>query len=100
LLDLSRVYRLIDLSEDEFTKGNLRNALLSIKKAISLNPNIDEAYIDLALTCLKLNRRKEAENAFRDALRLNPKLRRVITQLPNIGLMERNEPLFETLQLT
>jgi uncharacterized Ntn-hydrolase superfamily protein len=99
LLDLSRVYSLIDQSEDEFTKGDLENALRSIKKAISLDPTIDEAYIDLALTCLKLNRPKEAEKAFRDALRLNPKLKQLISQLPNVGLMQREEDLFETLQL-
>lgn len=100
LLDLSRVYYLIDQSEDEFTKGDFENALLSIKKAISLNPNIDEAYIDLALTYLKLGRTKEAEKVFKKALRINPKLKRLINQLPNIGLMELDKDLFKRLQVT
>jgi len=100
LLNLSRVYYLIDESEDKITTGDLKSALFTIKKAISMNPNIDDAYIDLAIICLKLNRKEEAVKAFKEALYINPKLKRLIKQLPEIGLMERDEELFEKLQIT
>ncbi len=100
LLDLSRVYYLIDESEEKLTAGNLENALSSIKKAISLNPNIDDAHIDLAIINLKLGKQEETVGAFKEALRLNPKLKRLIKQLPDIGLMERNKELFAKLQIT
>jgi uncharacterized Ntn-hydrolase superfamily protein len=100
LLNLSRVYYLIDESEDKITTGDFKSALFTIKKAISTNPNIDDAYIDLAIICLKLNRKEEAVKAFKEALHINPKLKRLIKQLPDIGLMERDEELFEKLQIT
>ncbi len=100
LLDLTRVYCLIDESEDKFTAGNLENALSTIRKAISLNPNIDDAHINLAIICLKLERKEEAFRAFKKALRINPKLKRLIKQLPEAGLMERDKELFARLQIT
>jgi len=100
LLDLTRVYCLIDESEDKFTAGNLENALSTIRKAISLNPNIDDAHINLAIICLKLERKEEAFRAFKEALRINPKLKLLIKQLPEAGLMQRDEELFAKLQIT
>jgi len=100
LLDLSRVYYLIDESEDQFSAGNLESALSTIRKAISFNPNIDDAHIDLALICLGLERKEEAVRAFKEALHINPKLKRLIKQLPDIGLMERDNELFRKLQIT
>ena len=100
LLNLSRVYYLIDESEDKFTTGDLKSALFTIKKAISLNPNIDDAHIDLAIICLKLKRKEDAVKAFKEALCINPKLKRLIKQLPDIGLMEHDEELFAKLQIT
>ncbi len=100
LLNLSRVYYLIDESEEGFAKGDLKGALAAIKKAISLNPKIDDSHVDLALVCLKLKRKEEAVKAFEEALRINPKLKRLIKQLPDVGLMERDEKLFARLQIT
>jgi len=100
LLSLSRVYRLIDEGEDKITMGDLKKALFTIKRAISLNPNIDDARIDLAIIYLKLKRREEAVKAFKEALRINPKMKRLIKQLPDAGLMERDEGLFAELQIT
>jgi uncharacterized Ntn-hydrolase superfamily protein len=99
LLNLSRVYHLIDESEDKYTAGDFEGALASIRDAISLSPNIDDAHIDLALICLKLERKEEAFGAFKEALRINPKLKRLIKQLPDVGLMERDKELFEKLQI-
>jgi len=91
---------LIDESEDKFTAGNLESALSTIREAISLNPDIDDAHINLAMICLKLERKEEAFRAFQEALRINPKLKRLIKQLPEVGLMERDRKLFGKLQIT
>jgi uncharacterized Ntn-hydrolase superfamily protein len=99
LLSLSRVYYLIDNGEDMFTAGNFKSALSNIMEAISLNRNIDDAHIDLALIYLKLGRKEEAVKAFKEALRLNPKLKRLIKQLPNVGLMNRDKELFAKLKV-
>jgi len=99
LLKLSRVYGIIDEGEDRMTRGDLKKALSTIKRAISLNPSIDDAYIDLGVIYLKLNRREEAVEAFEEALRINPKMKRLIKQLPDVGLMERDEELFAELQI-
>jgi tetratricopeptide (TPR) repeat protein len=100
LLDLHRVYSLIDDSEDKLTKGDLKTALVALKKAISMNPNIDDAYIDLGIVNLKLGKKKEAISAFKKALRLNPKMKILIKQLPATGLMEPNKEIFAELGIT
>ena len=100
LLTLSRVYCLIDESEERFTNGDFTNALTSIKRAISLNPKIDDSHVDLALIHLKLKNKEEAESAFEEALRINPKLERLIKQLPDVGLMKRDDELFARLRIT
>jgi len=99
LLSLSRVYHLIDEGEDKITTGDLKKALFTIKRAILLNPSIDDAYIDLGVIYLKLNRRKEAVEAFEEASRINPKMKRLIKQLPDAGLMKRDEELFAELRI-
>ncbi|MGQ9551945.1 MAG: DUF1028 domain-containing protein, partial [Candidatus Bathycorpusculaceae bacterium] len=73
LLELHRVYRLIDESEEKLATGNLEEALSTAREAVSLNPNIDDAQVDMGIICLKLGKRQEAIKAFKEALRLNPK---------------------------
>jgi uncharacterized Ntn-hydrolase superfamily protein len=99
LLNLSRVYYLIDEGEARFTAGNLESALFSIREAILLDSNVDDAHIILALIFLKLERKEDAVRVFKEALRVNPKLGRMIRQLPDIGLMERDEELYAKLQI-
>ncbi|MFQ6125247.1 MAG: DUF1028 domain-containing protein [Candidatus Heimdallarchaeota archaeon] len=99
LLNLFRVYYLNDESEEQFTAGDLENALATAKKAISLNPKIDDAHITVALILLRLNRKDEAVNALKEALRLNPNLKHLIKQLPEVGLMDHDEELFKKLQI-
>jgi uncharacterized Ntn-hydrolase superfamily protein len=99
LLNLSRVYYLIDEGEASFTVGNLESALSSIREAILLDSNVDDAHIILALIFLKLERKEDAVRVFKEALRVNPKLGRMIRQLPDIGLMERDEELYAKLQI-
>jgi len=97
LLTLHRVYSLIDDSEDKLTKGDFKTALAALRKAISLNPSIDDAHIDLGVVNLKLGKKKEAISAFKRALRLNPRMKALIKQLPAAGLMEPDEEVFAEL---
>jgi len=97
LLKLQRVYSLIDESEDKLTKDEFEAALVAVRKAIELNPKIDDAHIDLGILSLKLGKRKQAIEAFREALRLNPKMKKLIKQLPKVGLMESDEEVFAKL---
>ncbi|MFZ0966175.1 MAG: DUF1028 domain-containing protein, partial [Candidatus Bathyarchaeia archaeon] len=72
LLRLHRVYSLIDEAEEIFTQGNHKKAIATIKKAIELNPNSDDAYVDLGMTYTKMGKTQEARKAFNKATSLNP----------------------------
>jgi uncharacterized Ntn-hydrolase superfamily protein len=88
LLRLHRVYSLVDEAEEVFTQGNHKKAIATIKKAIELNPNSDDAYVDLGMTYTKMRKTQEARKAFNKATRLNPNMKTVISQLT-----KRNQPL-------
>jgi uncharacterized Ntn-hydrolase superfamily protein len=81
LLRLHHVYSLIDEAEEIFTQGNHKKAIATIKKAIELNPNSDDAYIDLGMTYTKMGKTQEARKAFNKAISLNPNMKTVINQL-------------------
>jgi len=100
LLNLHRVYALIDDGEDKLTKGDFKSALATLKKAVSLDPKMDDAHIDLGIVNLKLGKKKEAIKAFKEALRLNPKMKTIIKQLPNAGLMKPNKEVFTELGIS
>jgi uncharacterized Ntn-hydrolase superfamily protein len=87
LLRLHRVYSLVDEAEEIFTQGNHKKAVATIKKAIELNPNSDDAYVDLGMTYTKMGKKQEARKAFNKAVRLNPNMKTVISQL-----LKRNHP--------
>jgi uncharacterized Ntn-hydrolase superfamily protein len=97
LLNLHRVYSLIDESEDRLTKCDFKEAMVAIKKAVRLNPKVDDAHIDMGILYLKLGRRTEAVRAFKEALRLNPKMKNLMKQLPKVGLIEPDKDLFAEL---
>jgi uncharacterized Ntn-hydrolase superfamily protein len=88
LLRLHRVYSLVDEAEEIFTQGNHKKAVATIKKAIELNPNSDDAYVDLGMTYTKLGKKQEARKAFNKAISLNPNMKTVISQL-----LKGNQPL-------
>lgn len=98
LLKLHRLYLLIDETESKFTQGDMESALSSIKEALKINPNSDDAYIDLGLIYLRLKRTAEAAKAFKKALTINPKMDIVIKQLPKLGMIEIPENLLKKLQ--
>jgi Flp pilus assembly protein TadD len=75
------VYSLIDEAEEIFTQGNHKKAIATIEKAIELNPNSDDAYIDLGMTYTKMGKTQEAREAFKKATSLNPNMETVISQL-------------------
>jgi uncharacterized Ntn-hydrolase superfamily protein len=81
LLQLHRVYSLIDEVEEIFTQGNHKKAIATINKAIELNPNSDDAYIDLGMIYMKMEKTQEAGKAFKKAISLNPNMKTVINQL-------------------
>jgi uncharacterized Ntn-hydrolase superfamily protein len=97
LLDMHRVYSLIDESEEELTKNNFETALSTLKKAAALNPNVDDIHVDLGIINMKMGRKEEAIRAFEEALRLNPKLKSLIKQLPKAGWMDADEEVFKKL---
>jgi uncharacterized Ntn-hydrolase superfamily protein len=97
LLDMHRVYSLIDESEEELTKNNFETALSTLKKAAVLNPNVDDIHVDLGIINMKMGRKEEAIRAFEEALRLNPKLKSLIKQLPKAGWMDADEEVFKKL---
>jgi len=99
-LNLHRVYSLIYRGEEEFTKGELKNSLVTLKKAVLLNPKIDDAHVDIGIVYLKLGKKREAANAFKKALRLNPKMKTLIKQLPAAGLMEPHGEVFKELGIS
>jgi Flp pilus assembly protein TadD len=75
------VYSLIDEAEEVFTQGNHKKAIATIKKALELNPNSDDAYVDLGMTYMKMGKTQEARKAFNKATSLNPNMKTVISQL-------------------
>jgi uncharacterized Ntn-hydrolase superfamily protein len=100
LVGLHRVYTLIGHGEEELEKKNFKTALEILKKAVSLNPEIDDAYLDLGIVNMKLGKRKEAVDAFREAFRLNPKMKGVIKQFPKAGFMEYSKEIFVELGIS
>jgi Flp pilus assembly protein TadD len=83
------VYRLIDEAEEIFTQGNHKRAIATIKKAIELNPNSDDAYVDLGMTYTKMGNAQEAKKAFNKAISLNPNMKAVISQLTEITRIKK-----------
>jgi len=81
LLSLHRVYTLIDEAEEILTSGNPQKAIVTIKEAIRLNPNSDDAYVDLGMIYKKIGKKQEAETAFKRAIMINPRIRTLISQL-------------------
>lgn len=100
LLNLHRAYELIDEGEDKLTKGDLKTAKAAFEKAISQNSQIDDALVDLGIVEFRLGKKREAVTAFKEALRLNPKMKTVIKQLPSRGLIESDKEIFQELGIS
>lgn len=97
LINLHRVYYLIDEAEAKLAIGDAENAVHTINKAIELNPNIDDAYLDLGMIYLKIGKKKKAIGAFKEVLRLNPKMRAIVEQLPRFGLIKDSKEFLRKL---
>jgi len=99
LLRIHRVYYLIDEAESKFTQGDTEKAVSFIQEALKIDPNSDDAYVDLGLICLRLERVTDAFKAFKKALSINPKMAVVIRQLPKLGMAEIPESLLKQLHI-
>lgn len=97
LLRLHRVYYLIDEAESKFTQGELEEAVSNIEEALKINPNCDDAYLDLGLIYLRSNKLDEAAKAFKKALEINPKIITVIKQIPKLGITEVPDGFLEKI---
>ncbi len=64
--------------------GNLKEAELSTRKAIGLNPNFAEAYSTLGSILIEIDNLKEAEICIRKAIQLNPNLAEAYLSLGTI----------------
>jgi uncharacterized Ntn-hydrolase superfamily protein len=100
LWQLSRVYHLIDESEDMITRGDMENALITTRKALSMNSNIDDAHLNLAIILQKLGRTEEALLEFKEAIRINPKARRLIWRLAHAGMIPYDRKFLTRLELS
>jgi uncharacterized Ntn-hydrolase superfamily protein len=99
LLVMHHVYKLIDDGEEKMVTGDPQGGLSLIREAVSLGPNSDDAQIDLAICLLKLGKKDDALKAFRQALKLNPRMKTLIKQLPAAGLMEPDPVVFKELDI-
>lgn len=95
LLKLHRVYYLIDEAEAKFTRGVFEEAVADITEALKINPDCDDAYLDLGLIYLRARRFREALEAFKKAVDINPKIVMVIKQIPKLGIVEFPEGFFD-----
>jgi uncharacterized Ntn-hydrolase superfamily protein len=84
LLALQRVYLLIDEGDEYIAKGKYRKALSTLEEALLLNPDSDDALIDVGIANTKLGKEAEAVEAFKQVLRINPKMERVLRQMPEL----------------
>lgn len=97
LLNLHKVYYLIDEAELRFTQGRLEEAVLQIEEALKIHPRCDDAYLDLGLIYLKAKKPKEAAEAFRKAIEINPKIIAVVRQIPKLGLVDVSEDFWRNI---
>jgi N-acetylmuramoyl-L-alanine amidase len=86
-------------AQDFIQKGAYEKAVESLQKAIEMDPESDWAYGLLGRSYRGLNKKAEAVEAFRKALRINPEdvysrlMIEMMTQKPIPGLKKKEQPL-------
>ncbi len=70
--DQKKARKLYEEARAAYDKGNYDQAVQKYLESLKLNPKDDEAYYGLGLAYSKLKRLKEAADAFRQALAVNP----------------------------
>ena len=78
------------LSESQIANKLYEEALISLKKAENINPNLSEIYFSKSNIFLKQLNLKDAKIALNSGLQITPKNHKAIFQLGNIFLMEKN----------
>jgi tetratricopeptide (TPR) repeat protein len=85
------------LSEIECSAGNRRRAILSLRQAVSINPDNAQTWSTLGTLCQLEMRWKEAASAYAEASRLDPQQP---THLTGLGLAQLAAQLYDAAQLT
>jgi uncharacterized Ntn-hydrolase superfamily protein len=99
LLRIDHVFTLISKADSKFEEDDLKGALLSIREALNIDPNNDEAYFTLGSFYWRIGRTDEAVKNFKKALSLNPKLTVYFTQFPKLGIPALPENLLKELRI-
>jgi uncharacterized Ntn-hydrolase superfamily protein len=99
LLKLHRVYYLIDEAEERLTAGNTENAISTLRKAIELNSNSDDAYFELGMMYMKIGEERKAIDAFKHALQINPKMKVLINQLSKLGEFKISKEFIKKIKI-
>ena len=71
--------------------GNLKEAELYFRKAIELNPDFAEAYLNLGNVLRDLGKLKDAEIFIRKAIELNPNLAPAYFSLSTLKISNQNQ---------
>lgn len=98
LLKLHRVYHLIDEAEERLTAGDTEKAISTLRKAIELKSNSDDAYFELGMLYLKIGEEKKAIDAFKQVLKINPKMKVLMNQLSKLGEFKISEESIEKIK--
>ena len=78
------------LSEAQIANENDEDALISLKKAEKLNPNLSEIYFAKSTIYLKKSQLKEAMISLNSGLKITPKNHKALFQLGNIYMMQKD----------
>ena len=99
LLRIDHVFTLIGKADSKFEEGDSKGALSSIREALNIDPNNDEAYLTLGSFYWRIGRTDEAVKTFKKALSLNQKLTVYLTQFPKLGIPKLPENLLKELRI-
>jgi tetratricopeptide (TPR) repeat protein len=79
----------LDRAREYIAKNELKKAVIELKNVVQLDPNDDEAYVELGETHLKLQETREAYHAFSTAASLNPENLKAQIKVGQILLLGR-----------
>ena len=78
------------MSEAQLANKLYKNSLISLKKAININPKNSEIYFAKGNVYLQISDLQNAKTSLRNGLKIDPNNHTAIFQLGNVLLMEKN----------